>query len=348
MPHYKPIPYPEPSSLLHVRTLLFGGTNAPAASHDQRAAIATIHAWSLRRSHLPQAVIATATLLDALLFDVDASHRTPQPSSNSLTQHSHDKQEIISPHANIAQLSMAFTTFVTLTCDAAQHPLYKQRMSTIAFSLGMPGRWIALRHEVVHEGSVSAKRLRQACSEGLDWLRASFWDRLGVLDESVEVVEKDMILENSRGLLGQFKKQRIRELQKMTPNGQGQAAAVPESVRETSTSLIVLLDYASCGQLVEAIANVLVRDSMLFPRGYKAGESMEGAFAIWEVLMRVISRAVAGFGEGLITRLVDVDDSEGVDAARVWLDRILTGEEWLGIDVGDREKWDAMREGEAT
>ena len=169
---------------------------------------------------------------------------------------------------------------------------------------------------------MAVARLQAACEEGLGWLRKQFWERL---PGDQAAAEGDCTGE-ARVVLVAFRKRRLQEVQK----GGG-----AESVREETEALMELVRRWGAGALVEAVVEVLVGEGMLYPKGYRGG-SLEGAFVVWEGLVRVMCRVWDALAARLARELCLVREGLGkgaegeVAAAKGWMER-MSMEEWGGI-----------------
>jgi hypothetical protein len=70
---------------------------------------------------------------------------------------------------------LAFTRFLAGLLDSRQDGRVKKNMFNIAKELGIPGRWVELRHEAVHGRLPELGVWRKVVKEALAWLESGWW-----------------------------------------------------------------------------------------------------------------------------------------------------------------------------
>lgn len=240
MARYTITPWRHHADLLAVRSQLYH-LDATSSEDIRRHAVDRIMAWKLR-SNLPHAVESTALLIDAQL------HHTLNPSNSSFSVR--------------AVYTAAFTRFVTGFCDIGRARegrlgMEQSSMLEIARQIGMPEHFVALRHEATHEEMPSLRRLVGATEEALGWLWRVYWSRL----EEPETVGVGVggVKEEARKLFKAFRSARREAFR-----------AKKQHSREHDEEFFGFCQAArvlchGSKPKVDAIAEVLVNDRLLFP-----------------------------------------------------------------------------------
>ncbi|PKI85941.1 rRNA-processing protein las1 [Malassezia vespertilionis] len=140
---------PPPEALARVHALFFAHANDPAAQNE---ALEIVRMW-MNRAACPQAVEATALLVQSHLQDRDARHGDGVR----------------------AMYAMAIVRFVNSVVDSFQTGMYAQSISSIAERIGMPQWLVQVRHMATHEDLPSMSVCREACALALAWLDAHYW-----------------------------------------------------------------------------------------------------------------------------------------------------------------------------
>ncbi|KAK0735468.1 Las1-like-domain-containing protein [Apiosordaria backusii] len=174
MVQYIHTPYPTPSSLLLVRSQFYPPSSLPLATTTaaKEEAVARVNLWTHRGS-CPHLVESTALLTAVILSDNASSSMSNSTGVNSSTLR--------------AAYVAAFGRFVTGLLDSHQDKARKQSMYELAKGVGLPAKFVELRHMGVHEGMPSLGRLRRGAGEGLEWIWGVYWSKLGEGD-----IEMDM------------------------------------------------------------------------------------------------------------------------------------------------------------
>ncbi|KAK4181448.1 Las1-like-domain-containing protein [Triangularia setosa] len=164
MVQYIHTPYPNPSSLLTIRSQFFPSSPslslAPittTTTQQKEEAVARVALWTHRGS-CPHLVESTA-LLTAVILSDNAGN------TNGSTLR--------------AAYVAAFGRFVTGLLDSRQDKARKQSMYELAKGVGLPAKFVELRHAGAHESLPSLVRLRAGAEEGLGWIWGYYWSKLG-------------------------------------------------------------------------------------------------------------------------------------------------------------------------
>jgi ribosomal biogenesis protein LAS1 len=240
MARYTITPWRHQADLLNVRQNLY---NLNGSGTDlRRQTVDRVMAWKLR-GNLPHAVESTALLVDAILH-----HNLAHNSIFSVR----------------AVYSAAFTRFVTGFCDIGRNrerALEPSSMLEIARQIGMPPEFVALRHEATHEELPSVQRLVTVCGQALDWLWKVYWERLDQPTAVALPAETDIqhVRNESRRIFKEFRGARKQALKAQNVGSQVNV----DLVQKTAHAITAL-----CGDresAIDAIAQVLVNDGMLYP-----------------------------------------------------------------------------------
>jgi ribosomal biogenesis protein LAS1 len=173
----------------HAKQDVFSAADS-SSSHDMRQrAIDKVNLWLFKAGQLPPAIVATANMTEAVLHD-----ESRQGSSGP----------VISETAMQSIYAMAFARFVngfvdrdiarsyaaTMTKedtaaeseDEAATPLAasgkgESSMYAHAATIGMPQKFVDLRHQVTHGDVPSVAHLRKMTEQALEWLWERWWAR---------------------------------------------------------------------------------------------------------------------------------------------------------------------------
>ena len=285
MARYTITPWKHPSDLLTVRQQFYRTDNGP--EDNRRHAVNRIMAWKLR-SNLPHAVESTALLIDAQLHHQNAT---------SSTNNKHDLT--ISNFSLRAVYAAAFTRFVTGFCDIGRsrekRGLEQSSMLAIAKQIGMPVDFVALRHEATHEELPGLGRLVGAVEKGLEWLWGVYWGRLDSGDGLVVEGQEDRVKREVVGILRGFRRERRDGLRS------GAARSGEKLIQGTVERCVEIC--RSKRKAAGLIAKVLVAERLLLPTNRTLGESMDGAYLIWDDMLQSLDRNIPSFSGNLIEAL---------------------------------------------
>jgi ribosomal biogenesis protein LAS1 len=187
---------------------------------------------------LPHAVFSTAFLIDAILVHEELSSRSDGTSS-----------VIISPLTIRSLYATAIARFVTGLCDTAQNAAVKRSMYDMATELGIPERWVEIRHEITHGQIPDLRALEECAREGVAWLWEVFWSRLDVKGRADDREKKKVELS---GLLRTYLKERRNDI-RSGKNG------------DPGGTVKTVLGYAKADKDLRIVAEVLVEDKLMLP-----------------------------------------------------------------------------------
>ncbi|KAK3115030.1 rRNA-processing protein las1 [Teratosphaeriaceae sp. CCFEE 6253] len=345
MPKYTVHPWRHPSDLLAVRDQLYPtipptGPSPHPTAQQRHASTRILSCWKLR-GNLPHAVESTALLVDAQL------HHTLSLSPHP--KNSNDPATTPSQSAIRATYASAFSRFVTGFCDigrAREGSLQPSSMLDVAKRIGMPPDFVALRHEATHEEGPSLPRLVAAVERGVAWLWEVYWvkldaaptpgargrSRVGGVDGSgdggVDVkAEARQLLKAYRAT----RREALRTRRQDSAEHGGEVARAAQACYELYAPGPSAGPRAAARATdVGALAELLVEERFIFPSSRRLGESMAGAFTIWDPLLHGIAaleggpRLVSALIQLLHAQLVDSNSSQDSqdtrgEAAALWL-----------------------------
>ncbi|KAK3622340.1 rRNA-processing protein las1 [Elasticomyces elasticus] len=307
MPRYTIHPWRTPADLLAVRAQLYqSATHFPHSDDDRRQAVTRIlTCWKLR-GNLPHAVESTALLIDAQLH-----HRYSSEASDFAVR---------------ATYTAAFTRFVTGFCDIGRSReglLQPSSMLDVARRIGMPVHFVGLRHEAVHEELPSLGRLIGIVDQALAWLWDVYWSRLPEKDVSGVAMSIEDMNGEARRL---FKAYRSSRREAFRAKRQKTAEHEAE-IEQYAQACNLLWDQSNLEECVKASTAVLVDERFIFPSSRELGDSMAGAFTLWDPLLRRLARSQRTFIRALTESLqaqlaADTAQSSGSainEATALWL-----------------------------
>ncbi|KAJ9604303.1 rRNA-processing protein las1 [Cladophialophora chaetospira] len=169
----------------HAKQDLFSATVSDSPQDMRQRAVDKVNLWMFKAGRLPPAILATASLTEAILHD-EARKSTPAT--------------VISDAAMQSIYAMAFARFVNGFVDrdiARSHAAEMikedstaesdEDMTTVisgkgessmyahAATIGMPQEFVDLRHQVTHGDVPSLAYLRGMTAKALEWLWERWW-----------------------------------------------------------------------------------------------------------------------------------------------------------------------------
>ncbi|KAK5689565.1 rRNA-processing protein las1 [Elasticomyces elasticus] len=307
MPRYTIHPWRTSADLLAVRTQLYqSSTHSPGSDDDRRYAVTRIlTCWKLR-GNLPHAVESTALLIDAQLH-----HRYSSEASDFAVR---------------ATYTAAFTRFVTGFCDIGRSReglLQPSSMLDVARRIGMPVHFVGLRHEAVHEELPPLGRLIGIVDQALAWLWDVYWSRLPEKDAKGVVMNVEDMNAEARRVFKSYRSSR-REAFRAKRQKTAEHEAEIEQYAQACT---LLWDQGNLEEYVKASTAILVDERFIFPSSRELGDSMAGAFTLWDPLLRRLARSQRTFIRALTESLqaqlaADTAQSSGSainEATALWL-----------------------------
>ncbi|CEL03380.1 hypothetical protein ASPCAL04535 [Aspergillus calidoustus] len=319
-------PWKHHSDLLTVRSQFY-----PDPEYDgpdmRSAACATVGAWKLRGT-LPHPVEATALLTDAILHD-DARENS-----------------VFSIRATYAA---AFCRFVTGLVDSKLYAGQRKTMFARAMELGLPASFVELRHEATHRELPSLTVLRNSTQRSLEWLWGFYWGRVdavsgpisggpGLFDSSLSA---EAIYDGEDALRGSLKG--ILEQAAAVIEVEADGDEPPRKRRKkvqtrlvgTAEQVVSVLKRVTDGSRI--LAEVLLQDRILIPRGRSLDDSLTETITNWEPLLLMITEGHPSFlttftgtmaDELAFTRSSEPKKDAYCDATFKWLDHILRSTQW--------------------
>ncbi|MCJ1393554.1 rRNA-processing protein las1 [Xylographa bjoerkii] len=211
---------------------------------------------------LPHAVDSTALLTEAII---------------------HDNTDIRTPEAVRLAYCGAISRFVTGLTDGQQDRSYKQSMYDVGKNIGLPNRFVELRHEIIHGGLPSLAELRMRAHEALNWLYHDYWihhaQKLPQLDEAEAFSSSILkLLHQRRGMV-----YRALKYESST-----KAAAMSKSSSDFICHNIVKYCHNDSSKL-DLFVPALVSIGMLVPASKTPGSSMDEVFNVWDDILKAIN-----------------------------------------------------------
>lgn len=318
MTRYKVRPWRDYEELLQVRKGLYLD-NVPDNFVARRDACDTIEIWR-RRLPLPHGISSSSLIVEAQLHHIQHGQKA-------------------SPTALCAVYASALARFVTGFCDINQSSTVKRSMFDVAAGLGMSERWVELRHQITHGGELpSLAVLEHACEGAMGWLWQHFWSRFDTAAERSASREKVLADERSslkselRPVLKRFVDMRKGEVKSVRADTNATSST---AVSETLADIVALLGNQSAG--ADALSSLLVEEALIVPSKRSMGDSMAGAFLLWDAVLVEISLRIHRFLAYLamqmvkaVTNATEEDETRDPykEALELWLERILTSKAW--------------------
>ncbi|KAF4308426.1 Las1-like protein [Botryosphaeria dothidea] len=328
MPRFQVTPWRQPAELLALRDRLY-----LAGPDDRQAAVHLISAWK-RRAPLPHALDSTAQLIDATLHD------DPQRASLLAIRNAY---------------CAAFNRFVTGFCDTVQNSFKKMSMYDMAQELDMPGTFVELRHEATHEDLPSLRRLQMATEQALQWLWHHYWSKLDASlppqpenrDPAAAEGWGPEIRGNLHRILKSFVSGRRDEIKKEGPKSGVESRSV-----EKAWEQIDALGATKRPELFrDEVISLLLVDRVVVPSDARVGDSLDGAYLIWDGLLCRLNLELQYFEtfvEHMFRYMVQPSKADAKsDAFKAamynWILHVLTSRVWSGSCSHDirRDVWSA-------
>ncbi|KAL3460358.1 beta-lactamase-like protein [Aspergillus heterothallicus] len=322
-------PWKHHTDLLAVRSQFY--PNPENDGPDMRAqACATVGAWKLRGT-LPHPVEATALLTDAILHD-DAR-----------------KNSVFSIRATYAA---AFCRFVTGLVDSKLYAGQRKTMFARAIELGLPASFVELRHEATHRELPSLTVLRSSTQRSLEWLWGFYWGRIDAVPMAASEPGEGGVFASELSLEGGYDVERalrksfkgiLEQATAVIEGNETDGAEPPRKRRKrvqtklsgVTEQVVSVLKAETEGSKV--LAEVLLRDGALIPRGRKLGESLTDAIENWDALLLTITEGHTAFLTTLAETMTEelaftISSDPKKDAycegVYTWLDHILQSTRW--------------------
>jgi hypothetical protein len=157
---------------------------SPPTEDLRKAAIDTVSRWEAqnRDLELPHSILATASLSDAILHDTKPSTERLQHITDQALQSiyamafSRFVNGFVDRDVTKSSLTAMATTTVTdedgLTTSTSRG---ESSMYALATRIGMPLRFVEIRHQITHERLPSIEELAGLAEEALEWMYQRWW-----------------------------------------------------------------------------------------------------------------------------------------------------------------------------
>ncbi|KAF7731846.1 rRNA-processing protein las1 [Apophysomyces ossiformis] len=202
--------------------------------------------------------------------------------------------------------AMAFVRFVNGMVDPEQEGAFAVSVGSIAERLGLPLWFVELRHAGTHEHLPSLAVLRDGSEQAMDWLHEFYWSQV-LKPEGASVFDVKTI-DNIRLLLSNYKEARKAYIKESKSRPSASSArfngALQRLIQELSQDIIK-----------EAIIPLILNIGGMVPTGKKKRASQENMsisedlIQLWKPLLETFANAFPGFGNDLITAMLERIDS---------------------------------------
>lgn len=157
---------------------------SPPAEDLRKAAINIVTWWETqnRDLELPHSILATASLSDATLHDTKPTAERVQHISDQALQSIYAMafcrfvNGFVDRDVTRSSLTAMATTTITdedgLTTPASRG---ESSMYALATKIGMPLRFVEMRHQITHESMPSIEELAGLAEEALEWIYQRWW-----------------------------------------------------------------------------------------------------------------------------------------------------------------------------
>jgi ribosomal biogenesis protein LAS1 len=125
-------------------------------------------------------------------------------------------------------------------------------MYEMAAELGIPERWVELRHEITHGQIPELRALEECAREGIEWLWEVFWGRLDTVHSHGDAAQKRQ--EMSELFKSFFKEKKI-DIRR------GQSTNMSLITRTTK----MILQLAKNEEDMQTVADILVEEKLILP-----------------------------------------------------------------------------------
>lgn len=190
------IPWQDESELAMVRDWFFPAQavkdpyDAQIQEDMRREAVARVSVWTFKSYEVSPAVLSTADLTDSLLHYEDLT-RSRDPNSYRATQfmfafaflrfvNAFVDRDVARTAATAVPISDTEMEDDRVVKSAGETSMYAH-----AVAIGMPSRFVDLRHQVSHGAVPEVKTLKKAADEALLWLWNKWWKSNATGDSAV-------------------------------------------------------------------------------------------------------------------------------------------------------------------
>lgn len=166
---------------------------SPPTEDLRRRAVSTVNYWKERDKdlELPHSVLATSSLTDAALHDTKPVIERAQHISDQGLQSIYamafcrfvngfvDRDV---SKSSLTALATAIMTDEDGTTTSAFHG--ESSMYALASKIGLPLRFVEMRHQITHEKMPSIEELAELTEEALDWMYRRWWKVYAAFDQT--------------------------------------------------------------------------------------------------------------------------------------------------------------------
>ncbi|KAF2190262.1 Las1-domain-containing protein [Zopfia rhizophila CBS 207.26] len=292
-------------------------------------AVNQILAWRTRkRKHeMPLALDSTVDLVDSII----------------------QEEKHMIPHSSLRLLyAGALTRFVTGFSDTQAKLIRHGREFNLGMDYGarsqdLPVSLVKTRHNIVHRSLPSLVELRGAAQRSVDWLWHFYWEKLdkplfkyphGSIQQHQNLAAIKQGLRTTVKTYLRDRRPEVKEL--VRSHGAKDASGKESKAGDTAARECVRICQGRLVKL-DLLAEILVDEENVIPSDKKVGSKMDGAFLIWDYLLRKLSYHQWDFLQVLINRMTSfLNAPSGFwitadpvrEAMYQWVLHILTSDEW--------------------
>ncbi|MCJ1284052.1 rRNA-processing protein las1 [Xylographa opegraphella] len=249
----------------------------------RKDACAEVAMWKMKRP-IPDDIESTGLLTEAVL---------------------NDQPDTVSSEAMELMYSAAFSRFVTLLVDGyRQKRKHQENMYDVGVNIGLPKRFVELRHEINHGKMPTLATLRTYTQQALNWLHHDYWKHLGAtkarkFEDSDPTEAFRLTIDHD---LAQHRVTCLHAINSRVPPMK--AATEMKHSADKICSKVVKLCQNDIAKL-QVVIGTLLELGMLIPVGKKAGSSMTNMFRVWDTLLWAISSRQVNFLHELTAKMTE-------------------------------------------
>lgn len=165
--------------------------SAPTSDLRKRA-VSAVNLWEEenRDLELPHSILATSSLTDATLHDTKPTTERAQHISDQALQSIYAMafcrfvNGFVDRDVSKSSLTALTTTTVTEQRTTASTSFGESSMYGLAAKIGLPLRFVEVRHQITHEKIPSIEELAELTQEALDWMYRRWWKIYAAFDST--------------------------------------------------------------------------------------------------------------------------------------------------------------------
>ncbi|KAL1931704.1 hypothetical protein VTP01DRAFT_9847 [Rhizomucor pusillus] len=281
------VPWTTYQELEQVRSWLYS-----ECPEEAQLGVDRIKAWSAR-GKIPVSLLSTASLISAKLHDFSGA-----------------KLKLSSSELRL-MYGMALIRFVNGAVDSAQRSAFALNLYQIARIIGLPARFIEIRHALSHEELPTLPVLRDACVHALQWLYEFFWKVVlpeSLADSEIGAAKKQQLLQTVQ-LYKKTRKTYLKELNDYNSGRRPDSTPYKKALKELQNILNPVV-------IKEGLVPVLLEAGGLVPAGKSKRASMksmnisEELLELWIPLLRTVSNVYPDFGNYLLVQMAEKLDTQ--------------------------------------